>query len=274
MVLLGAGDVRCSALRARGNDYLVDVKVTQQGCVYARLQADIDGQLFYLVEQVVEQTTVFGVGQSGKEQGAAQTITAFKQGHPMATQGGDARRFKTCRATADHRHMLRSHHWRDDAFALMAGLRVDRAFDSLVDEYLADAHVAINTRADRLQLTGCQLVRQLRVGQQFASHGDEVAVVGGNRVFARLRFDSSDGNHRNAYALFDRPSPLEKGARLLHQWRLSEGHATGDSGVGRNADRVGPGRFGQAGYSFGILKGNAAGGKQLFGIQAQPHAKT
>ncbi|MNN41738.1 hypothetical protein D3C81_1558740 [compost metagenome] len=191
----------------------------------------------------------------------------------MATQCRHARGFQARRATADHRHMLRGCNRRDDALAFMAGLRVDRAFDPLVDKDLADTYIAVNARSNRLQLTSLQLVGQLWVGQQLAAHGDEITLAGGNRGVAGFWFDTPDGNNRNAHALLDGRCPFEKSPGLLHQRRFGKGHAATGHGVGRDTDCIGAGALSQAGNRLGIVEGDATGGEQFFCIQPQPDAK-
>ncbi|MNQ08174.1 hypothetical protein D3C85_209670 [compost metagenome] len=223
------------------------------------------------MDQVVEQAAVFRVGEGGEEQGAAEAVAALQQGHPMAALCRDPRGFHAGRTTADHHHMARRGGWADDDVRLVSGARVDRALDPLVDEDLADADVAVDARADIRGAVFDQLVGQLGVGQQLATHGDEVAAALGDGGVADVRFDAANGDHRDVDFLPDRRGPVEEARRLLDQRRLGEGHALGDRGVGGHADRVGAGSGGHHRHGLGVLQGDAAGGAQLVGIQAQPH---
>ena len=161
----------------------------------------------------------------------------------------------------------------DDVFELMAGHGVDRAFDPLVDKNLAHAHVAVNARADTRFLVVEQFVGQVRVGEELAGHGNEVAVAALEGGFTDLRLDPPHGNHRDLHATLERSGPFQIPPGLVHQWRLGKHHAAGDARSGRNADRIYTCRLGHACHGDGIFKIDAAGGVQFFSIQAQPYGK-
>ena len=62
-------------------------------------------QPLHLYGQVVEQATVFGVGEGGKEQRATQAAAALDQRDLVSAQRCSACRLHAGRAAADHQHM-------------------------------------------------------------------------------------------------------------------------------------------------------------------------
>ena len=161
----------------------------------------------------------------------------------------------------------------DHVFELMAGHGVDRALDPFVDKNLAHAHIAVDARADAGFLIVEQLVGQVGVGQELARHCDKITVATLEGRFTDFRLDAPHGNHRHLYAALEGGGPFQITAGLVYQWCLGKHHAAGDSRSGRYAHGIYPGGLCQARNGFGVFKIDAAGGVQLFGVQAQPHGK-
>ena len=270
VVLIGAGNRRCGPLGPHGHQHLIGCQIPQQRRGRLGIEANIHRRTFELRTQVVQQTSVFGIRQTRKKQRATEAVAAFQQGHAVPPGTGHPRRLHTGRASADHHDMFGLLARRDDVLELVPGHGVDRAFDPLVDENLAHAHVAINARADGVLLVVEQLVGQVGVGQQFAGHGDEIAVATLQGGLCGLGFDAPDGNHRHVHAALEGRGPLHKAAWLMHQRRFGEHFAAGDAGAGRHTHRVHACRLGHARHCFGVLQINAAGGVQLLGIEPQP----
>ena len=77
-------EVGPAAAGAAGDDDLVGLQAVDQGGVDGGVQLHLDRQLLDLFNQVVEEEAVFGVGEGGKEQGAAEAVAALDQSHPVA----------------------------------------------------------------------------------------------------------------------------------------------------------------------------------------------
>ena len=191
----------------------------------------------------------------------------------MPAQRGHPRRLHATGATAHHHHVARCGGWFDGSLKLMTGQRVDGALDALVDEDLAHARVAIDARPDVLRAVGSELDRDVRVGQHLARHGHEVVAAGLDVLRGQVGLDAPGRDDRDVYRRFHNFSVGHKPPRRMHQWRLSEGGARGDGGVGRHADGICPRALAQLGRGHGIRQRDAAGCAQLFGVQPHPHRK-
>ena len=273
MALVSSGDGGCRTPRACGHDQRIGL---QRGHVLgrcSRVESHLNGQALDLFHQVVQQGAVFGIGQGSEEEGAAQTVAALQQRHPVPAQRGHPRGFHATGAAAHHHHVARCGRGFDGRLELMAGQRVDGALHALVDEDLAHAGVAVDARPDVLRAVGSELDRDVRFGQHLARHGHEVVTAGGDVLRRQVGLDASGGDDRDAHGGLHSLRVGDKPARRVNQWRFGEGGAGRDGGVGGDADGVCPCRLAQLGRGHRIGQRDAAGGAQLLGIQPHPHRK-
>ena len=82
-------------------------------------------------------------------------------------------------------------------------LRVDRTSSALADVDAADARIAVDAGPDRLRRALGQLARQVRVGQEFPPHAEEVECAGGDLRLGHVRFHAPGGDHRDGNGPLD-----------------------------------------------------------------------
>ena len=75
--------------------------------------------------------------------------------------------------------------------------RVRDAAQRLAHVDVADAPVLVDARADVVDATRGQLVRQLGVGEQLAPHRDEVGLAVGDDAVGLVGLEAAEGDHRH-----------------------------------------------------------------------------
>ena len=270
MALPCAGNRRCGTARTAGHHHGVGLEPCHESRVDLGGQVHVNGQLLDLFDQVIQQLAVFRVGQRGKKQGSAQTVAALGQRDAVAAQGRHACGFHARRATAHDQYMARVSGRGQRGFKLVACLGIDRAFDALVDENLADTGVAVNAGTNVLRAVALQLDRDLGVGQHLARHRHKIKLTGADALGRRVRLNPANRHHWHAHRFFDGRGIGHKAAGLVYQRCFGEGDAGAQRGVGRHTDGIGTGGLTQLGGGDRIGQRDAAGGAQFFGVEPHP----
>ena len=158
-----------------------------------------------LFAQIPQEWLVFRMQHTRPAQGAAQLAAALEKRHPVSAFGGHASGLQAGGPGADHHHSLDPGGTRRGQFALLAGAGIDRTVHREALFHCVDAVFTRNALADPMRLTGPQFARQVGVGQQRASHGDEIGAPIGQDPFGSGRVvNTADDDHRHVDHLLDR----------------------------------------------------------------------
>jgi hypothetical protein len=108
-----------------------------------------------------------------------------------------ARRLQAGGAATDHEdptgRRARAH--REIVLATRGG--VADAVQRFLHEDVADAPVLIDARPDVVDPSRRQLVREVGIGEQLASHADEVGLAVGEHLLGLVRLEPAERDHRN-----------------------------------------------------------------------------
>ena len=118
----------------------------------------------------------------------------------MADARKHARCLQTGRSAADDEHSLRV--WRGSQREIMfaTGLGVANAVHRVTHENVADTAVLIDARADVVAAPFGQLVRQIWIGEQLATHHDEVGLAIGQHSLGLIGLHATEGDDGNVDA--------------------------------------------------------------------------
>ena len=174
-------------------------------------------------------------------------VGPLQQGHPVAPFGGHPGRLHAPRSAPDHHHVAGWGSGRRLGPTLVAQLSVHRAHRSRRPEVLGYANKAVDARAHQVGATLGQPVREVRVGQQLAAHGDQIGAPVGQDPLTVVGPDAPDGDDRDVHGGLHRPGQLLVLARTPRQWPFGKSRAASDRRVGGDVDGVGTGGGGPSG---------------------------
>src|SRR5690606_31041661 len=136
-------------------------------------------------------------------QRSTEPASALQQRHPMSLRVEAQRRLHAAWPAADDDVTFRRGGLPLATPILEAGFWVDGATSAVAEVDGAHAGVTVDARPDRLRLAGRQLARQVWIGQQLASHADEVESAGADLLVGQLWFDAPGGDDRNRDSALD-----------------------------------------------------------------------
>ena len=234
---------RCAAVSPQCQHHMVDLRLADRGQRRLTAQRYLDTRSVNALNQVVDQAPVGFIGQRRHPQGATELGLALPELHGVAALGQHSGGLHTGRAAAHHEDTLgRLSDRCGQQCRLLSGRGINRTAQGLVDEDLADTHIAVYAGADRLDPALAQLIGQLGVSQQLAPHGQKVKVTGSDMALCHIGLNAPHGNHRNRHRRLDRLGEIDIAAGLMNQRPF--GKANGAVvGVGTHIDGTAAGLF-------------------------------
>src|SRR5215469_1501446 len=237
-------DVGLAGNRAGCDDHDIGGPLTDKSGVYPDPGHDLYAGTFRFALKVCDGTTELGsTGQPfGEQHLTTDPPVRFKEGHPVASLGGDRSGLESTRAAADHHHRP----WSagralDPVEQLAASLRMLDARDGVASMEVPDARlVASDACTDLIGRTLPGLVRHLGIADQCSGHGASVSLSCGDDEFGRLRLvDTSRDDDRDVHHVLDLGRERGGvGGWSAHGWDDVHGSTQRGGGTSRNADVI------------------------------------
>ena len=159
---------------------------------------------------------------------------------------------------------------RQRGLVLPPGRGVGHAREGLVHEDVADAAVLVEAGPHVVGLAGCELVRQVGVGEQLAAHRHEVGPAVGQDQLRFVGLEASERDDRDARGLPHRRGVPREVTHTVRRVRVGGTGGHVHRGVRGDVHRVEPGRDRSLDHLELVLEALAVGLVVLQRVDAHP----